>query len=269
MPLIDKGRLLRGAVPVNNENVNPVWRGNIVLDDGGRAVAFVKMLSKRDLAVECLCAVIGREFGLPIPRPFLVTVQPDTLKGITLIKEEVLFGSERSASPDLAEHLSDETGIEVMAELYRWRKSFDLGIFDDWMANPDRHPRNLLYDGESKFTPIDHSHAIPRGIEAGQILNNRILDALHGLSKEIGKPVKDQATRGRKSAKKITATNPLLKVAADLERELDEYHNPAEMIAFLQERIGYLGGFVDTRYFSPKQQDLVNNVSSKPESTDA
>lgn len=156
------GTLLPGAVPIHNQNINPVWRGNVTLGAIRRQM-YVKAVEPRTLVVEVLCALAGRALNLPIPRPALVQVNPGVLPGVAM--PLVFFGSESVDNPDLKQWLSRDAD-ETMRQLERWSQLIDAGCFDEWAGNGDRHGGNILYGGGNNFALIDHSEAIPRGLNA-------------------------------------------------------------------------------------------------------
>lgn len=174
------GTLLPGAVSIHNQNVNPVWRGNVTLGAIRRQM-YVKAVAPRTLAVEVICAVIGRAIGLPIPRPALVQVNPGVLPGVAM--PLVFFGSESVDNPDLKQWLKAE-GEYAMRQLEGWAKLIDAGCFDEWLGNADRHGGNILYGGGNNFSLIDHSEALPPGLNPPDAApsNSLLLCAASGKS---------------------------------------------------------------------------------------
>lgn len=156
------GTLLPGAVEIHNQNINPVWRGNVYLGEIRRQM-YVKAVEPRTLAVEAICALVGRTLGLPIPRPALVQVNPGVLPGVAM--PLVFFGSEAVENPDLKQWLSSNAE-EAMRRLESWSQLLDAGCFDEWLGNGDRHGGNILYGGGNNFVLIDHSEALPRLLNA-------------------------------------------------------------------------------------------------------
>lgn len=154
------GTLLPGAVPIHNQNINPVWRGNVTLGNIRRQM-YVKAVEPRTLAVEVICAIIGRALGLPIPRPALVQVTSRALPQAAV--PTVFFGSESIDNPDLKQWLNRDAE-HAMSQLAKWSKLLDAGCFDEWTGNADRHGGNILYGGGNNFVLIDHSEALPRGL---------------------------------------------------------------------------------------------------------
>ena len=52
----------------------------------------------------------------------------------------------------------------LRSQLPRWRHLALAIAFDEWIANDDRTPSNLLFRGASEFVLIDHGDAIPSGL---------------------------------------------------------------------------------------------------------
>src|SRR5690554_614657 len=135
------GSLLPGAVPIHNENINPVWRGNVQLADKRRTM-YVKAVDQRTLAVEVICALVGRALGLPIPKPALVKVTARAMPEATV--PTLFFGSESVDNPDLKRWLRKDSEA-AMQGLATWSRLLDAGCFDEWVANADRHGGNILW----------------------------------------------------------------------------------------------------------------------------
>ena len=141
--------LLTANLGQSDTGVNQAVRG-IVLTPRGEVEAFVKRLADpRETMLECLCALLGRSFGLPIPPPLLVWM-PEEL-GVA----GLAFGSASIDAPNLLS-VVETSAPAVMLRLSRWPKLGAAASFDEWIANCDRHPGNLLHDGMGDFWLIDH-----------------------------------------------------------------------------------------------------------------
>ncbi|MCC5519513.1 hypothetical protein BCT65_020985 [Vibrio splendidus] len=188
------GNMLPGGVPFNDCNVNPTWRAHVQTSDGVK-VAFVKLIEPRSLYIECVCAVIGRSLGLPIPAPLIVRVTSTALSDIPHGEARLAFGSEDAKYPSFRRYINSDSK-EAMDKLAAFSKTLDVGIFDEWVANWDRNIGNMLYDGKDDFYFIDHENAIPQGLAYNvPARGNEILRCLyshlsefekHKLSKEVG-----------------------------------------------------------------------------------
>jgi len=129
------GIILR-KTPLTVGSLNITWKAQI-LSDAGELSAITKQIPEREILVECLRALLGRAMGLPIPRPMLLH---DEALGL-------LFGSEELPHPDLKRAQLSLLLVETL--LSRWDYLPSAIVFDEWIANPDRHGGNLLADGDS------------------------------------------------------------------------------------------------------------------------
>jgi len=152
--------------------INHAVRG-IVRTPEGEIEAFVKRLEdSREILVECVCAILARRLGLPVPEPLLVLV-PDYLGGPGLA-----FGSAAVSHPNLQVRIQPNGQAAVFERLRKWKDLVRAACFDEWIANCDRHAGNLLYDGDAEFWLIDHGLAIHEQIPADALAPNNQLFAL-------------------------------------------------------------------------------------------
>lgn len=144
MESIQVGILLAGARPVG-QGINGALRGFAMVGDNENQV-IVKYLPDRELLCEVLCAQLGRELDLPIPEPLLIFDADG----------KPMFGSIDIGYPNLSHYLDSESESEVViSKLKKWVHLHSASFFDELIFNADRHPGNLLYDGE-EFHLIDH-----------------------------------------------------------------------------------------------------------------
>jgi hypothetical protein len=184
MEQIDIGIMLPGATVFNDQNVNPTWKAHVKTHDS-TIIAFVKKVSLRDIYVECVCAIIGRYLGLPIPKPIIVKVTHDVFEGIPKGESALAFGSEDAGYPSFRRHARNEDAFE---KLKSFSKVIDIGVFDEWIANWDRNLGNILYDGGSDFSFIDHENAIDPNLDHGlPAKDNQIVKAIHSVKSEFDK----------------------------------------------------------------------------------
>lgn len=149
--------LLPGAQKINNGNVSDTWLG-MASDGKHRIRLYAKRLAARELFIEVISAVLGRQIGLPVPNPFLVRVIPLHLPDAHLSKSEIFFGSEDAIYPTLSRFAKF---MDAESRLKKWPHLIAAACFDEWIANSDRHEKNILYDGGNKFVLIDHGGALP------------------------------------------------------------------------------------------------------------
>lgn len=160
------GRLLSGYKAVG-EGVNNAVKG-IAQTSTGEVTVIAKQLNDRELAVEIICAAIGREIGLPIPEPIFL-IHPDN---------SYYYGSVFSNHPELA-NIITPYDQSILQELLKWGDITKASCFDELIANGDRHDSNILFDGKG-FILIDHGLSIPYGLQSTDFSNdyyeNRLLD---------------------------------------------------------------------------------------------
>ena len=116
------------------------------------------------LVMEAISAMLAADLGLPVPEPFLVTLEPDFIAGIpdanvaamALRSNPVAFGS-KHLPPGYttwpAGKLIPKDAIATAAEIF---------AFDALIGNDDRRPvnPNCLFIGES-LAILDHEMAFP------------------------------------------------------------------------------------------------------------
>src|SRR5205823_3440540 len=150
---IQLATLCSGAQRYQDHNATETWKGSIQTAAGQR-VAFVKVLPDNQLVSETACALLARALGLNVPTPYLVRVDKDRLKqsrnwasGET---EKVCFGSEELPHPSLARVLLPKfkgkpipIATNVKNKVWDQIRGCDgfeeTAIFDEWIANGDRH----------------------------------------------------------------------------------------------------------------------------------
>lgn len=169
------GELLR-RLPMEEgtQGINTSWRGIARTEEGDLPV-IAKHLPPREIAVECVCALLGRDLRLPIPRPLIV-------RDVDIL----LFASERLPHPDLRHALTP--AMTLMQALANWPKLPAACAFDEWIANADRHAGNLLTDSQGEFWLIDHGLAIPAAASPTMPICNHLLNVAMG-------PVRHEVSR--------------------------------------------------------------------------
>ena len=182
---IELGNVVPGAAPLGkNGGVNETFIGHIDCANQ-RFKAYIKVLNDKQLVNELLVNILGRRLGLPIPKGFLLRAKPSDLPGSialnNLNQEALVFGSQALKHPSLARRYKNNN-----AEVIKWLKANckildDTIIFDDFVANTDRHSGNLLVDGKETWL-IDHGHCftgpqwVPADLVSNQIYTNVMAD---------------------------------------------------------------------------------------------
>lgn len=138
----------------------------------------VKMATDREIAAECLCALLGNALGLPTLVPVVVTDPRDN---------KLWFGTCDVGYPSLSSKLqigpaANAWQMQALARILSpWSQIGHVISFDELVENGDRNPGNILWDGV-QFTIIDHERAL--GLQPKQ-LNKLALIVLHFFRSEL------------------------------------------------------------------------------------
>lgn len=139
-----------------------------------RRQVYLKLLRTEDIAREALCGVLARVVGLPITQAFYVYVDPIYVPGhLTGNSENIAFGLEQErygTSRIINDQLNDE--------IRRWPEALPCGVFDEWIFNGDRLPKNLLFARNGVYWMIDHDEALPNSTTVSDVCNSQILRVL-------------------------------------------------------------------------------------------
>lgn len=172
MPLNDFHIQIATAFP-NQKKVSS-GRGLTLLGEIaiGREVktAFIKVLSLENLAKEALCAVLARKLRLPVQQPYYVSMS-NTIYHQQGNIDSVAFGLQNDMTP--AFRLNNIQGIEN--ELYKWPDLLSSAVFDEWIANRDRIPNNMVYEKSGVFWLYDHDDAFPGYVSPSSPVNPQLL----------------------------------------------------------------------------------------------
>lgn len=142
-----------------------------------RRSAYLKLLKLEDIAREVLCAVLARMLGLPIQQAFYVHVEPAIVPGHrTGNRYNLAFGLERE------HHMTFRIANDQINDaIRRWPEALVCGVFDEWIFNGDRLPKNLLFARNGVYWMIDHDEALPNSAQPIDVCHSQIL---HLLSEE-------------------------------------------------------------------------------------
>ena len=164
-PFVRLATVLRGLRPLVEKGINESFRGQLMLANGTIKPAIIKDISPRELANELMVAALGNAMGLPIPGAHLAMAPSGTMaarKGPKLSNgDRLVFGSTDAQTPPVAQLYhgrSSAVRTRVRERLAEWEGTGNLYGFDSWVANTDRHERNLLFSGDRDVWLIDHGH---------------------------------------------------------------------------------------------------------------
>lgn len=215
-----------------------VLTGSIFAADLGDVSAHVKIPTGngRRLYAECLGSAMAHALGLSVPRTYLVAVTPTALP--ELDAPTWGFGT-LTVHPAVASPLQNNDS-EVYAAIQYWANFHTLCVLDEWLANDDRTPENLLFDGRD-FILLDHGEAIPDNLSARvrAPCGNHQLDRACLVLSEFEK---HQALKRLKLSGAAIPALPLhhAKNALNVHWTTDGEVIIDEMITFLLERVPHL-----------------------------
>jgi hypothetical protein len=208
-----------------------------------------KQVSTREIAVEIICAAIGRAAGLPIPEPVLLMDHDDVWH----------YSSVDSSHPNLSQFVCTDDA-SILGELERWPSLLPAACFDELIANPDRHNGNLLYDG-SEFFLIDHGLCIPLGMTPQERSDDYHLNRLLDLQIEICRDdllVQRTAVGSREWAEfKGRQSIALIESSGSDALPLETHRL---LLSFLKDRIAILGDHLYERIKPERQGSLKLNA---------
>lgn len=159
--------VLAGSTPTLSGSV---WQCTVHVGDG-LADAYVKPIPLYQIVREVLCALIAQAVGLPVLRPGVVLVEDTALRD----HGRLAFGTLAADTRQL-QGLRDDTVLRN--QLARWQYLPLAIAFDEWIANADRTPRNLLFRGASDFVLIDHGEAMPPDLKPDEVSTANLLARL-------------------------------------------------------------------------------------------
>ncbi|MGK0376782.1 MAG: hypothetical protein ACJA1Z_000586 [Patiriisocius sp.] len=252
MEQVEVGLMLPGAQLFNDLNVNPTWKAHVKTHDNV-ITAFVKQLSPQKLYIECVCAVLGRYIGLPIPKPIIVKVTSENFPEIPKNKFNLAFGSEDANYPSFRRYAESK---EAMEKLKKFTKTLDIGVFDEWISNWDRNVGNILYDGGNNFSFIDHENAISPPLNPEDYAqDNQIVNVIYAVQSEFEKY---RVNREVQSSILPQYKDLPLSILSD-KTFASSYLTDKEIlsvITFLEKRVDNLGTFF-TQRLQLQQQELI------------
>lgn len=189
---ITRGVLNEGVVkiPTNDNKTDEIWLGSINIDGTDDVAVYLRMSGKRQMMAELVCAVLGRAIGLPIPLPFIVTVDRKKIPRSKLWasmekgqKQCVMFASAAIEGKGNFTQLMQGNSDYAKRLIQTWDQYPEAAIFDELLANVDRNYSNMLFRANIIWL-IDHAEAFggisgslfPLDEIAGDSFKNQLLD---------------------------------------------------------------------------------------------
>lgn len=171
-----------------------VHRALIRWSDGVSRDSHLKIMFESDKPSHCLAHeaaawLLAQQLGLPVPplAGFLIltpgqiaTAHPERPRG----GDTVAWVTSTEPEHGLWITESMESDKLLTAELCRWPAVTAACAFDEWLANVDRYPRNLLRRGHADFCLIDHDFIAGGPHWLADMLTARIYDDFRNVLRD-------------------------------------------------------------------------------------
>ncbi len=235
---IRTAELISGSEQSIGEGITAPMRAVLRLD-GQIVNAVLKSLPLEKITAECLCAILLRYWGVPVPEPVIVLGDPlrygSIDAGYPNLKQKIGF------TDQLSEHEQNAL-VKIGGEILSNCEATPLVISaDDAIGNRDRNLGNVLWDG-SQFAFIDHERCL--GLENDRDVNKLVL--LVANSSNVDSI--------QKSAVAIALT-----LSIDIMKNIESNHIDVSLYsAYLEDGIPKLASKVLSRFPQPK--DLLTDL---------
>ena len=240
---------------------NEVWLCPGYDDTGRGVVLYIKpALGVRRVMIEALAAQVGQCMGLPCPAPYIVTVSPQHVgrpRGAKL----VAFGSEQVGARSLTYPILDS---DLLIEALQRQKLVDpLVAFDEFIANPVRGPRDIVFTPENGAIVIDHEGAMEAATRSDQAVTNWLADRVFEAMPDRERPAFLKRLRAR-----VVALHSARFGAAPSVVQFDQQGAALynALIAFLERRLIHLDRLLSERVL-PGQAYLSSPNQDAPDGT--
>ena len=151
-----------------------------------------KRVPHYQLVREVLCNLLAQMVGIPVPMPCVLDIRESELWDGG---EPFVFGTGYARYSNLLQRARHSP--EVVNRLVRWPKFLAAIAFDEWIANEDRTPSNLLFVGQREFLLIDHGESLPNYMNKETKFRNGL--ARHLIASEPRTARQSLANRVKKS----------------------------------------------------------------------
>lgn len=158
-------------------NISPLWKGPLLLDTQVTLPnCWVKAVTLPELVLECFGHLAARATGLPFLEP-IVTQDPNGLLGGP--SNQHYFATADASPYSLRQlmKLYPPFAPHYQAALEAWTEGPTLAVLDELLANGDRNPGNLLFDGVKNWIPIDYSRCKATGPAPAPAWNGIAIDS--------------------------------------------------------------------------------------------
>ena len=152
-------RISRFIAPISEGRSAETWKVSI---QGTPRPGYLKLCSAKELVAELVAAKCGRAAELPIPEPLLTEIHQSRLPMESAFRgNDVIVGFVSMSAGETAKSFEQFLQRNEYGGLANWNQLLETIAFDEWIANEDRNPTNLLYCPDTKtYWLIDHGNAL-------------------------------------------------------------------------------------------------------------
>ncbi len=144
------------------------YAGDIRIEDSPQSVrAVIKPCSPEELAKEAFANSLAKALGLEAPDQYVVDIS-DFREWERRFKRRYVYAcflvhSWSKYDPRLLRFTLSSTN-----PLLKWKQLPLAVLFDEWIANGDRTPQNLMFSGVDQFMLIDNEQGFPGHLSASE-----------------------------------------------------------------------------------------------------
>lgn len=163
-------RILQSPKPIAShmKGINATYYGSLTLSDDLEVNAYIKHIPPNEVFTEVICSLICSAMNLPTPQPYLALLDGDaTLPSLQLGDDPILYATKDANRPSFKTSYAASNIVYEM--LVDWTHTPCSAVFDEQIANMDRHGGNILIDASGDCSLIDHGLAFNRAVTANSI----------------------------------------------------------------------------------------------------
>ncbi len=198
--------------------------------------------NSRQTIAEVITASCGRAIGLNIPEPRITLIDAHKLPTTSSFKNKNNHWAfvSISAGDNISSFARLTLSLRGTHIINRWRGIHETIAFDEWIANDDRNPENLLYDSSSsQYWLIDQGNAlfkIPDNMpHSSTYTDNLLVKHSQPIQKSFATKQYEHTERIVHECKKLAFSS----LNIDTIRQIDETAPIERVLDFLSERINH------------------------------
>lgn len=220
---------------------NEIWLCPAFCEGNGVMLYLKPALPLRAMLVEALAAQLGQCLRLPIPNPYIVTVNPVHV-GRPRGRPLLAFGSEQVSERSLARVIRDLD--QLLQLLQKLKLAEGVCAFDEWIGNSVRSPSDVLFDPEGRAYLIDHEGSMEASIRPDAAVTNWLAARLMERLTPAERPALLRALRAKVAAAHRARLGP---IPAAVQYAQDGVAIYRALLDFLSKRLQHLDQLLSER----------------------